>query len=71
MEILVILSSFLAIYFFMKYRDTDGVIKRQWQVIQLLLSRLADVSTEEYFEDTLAAVEFLLDADIEKLEEEE
>ena len=44
--------------------------QKQWQVIQLLLSRLVDVSTEEYFEDTLAAVEFLLDADIEKLEEE-
>ena len=44
--------------------------EKQWQVIQLLLSRLADVSTEEYFEDTLTAVEFLLDADIEKIEEE-
>lgn len=74
MEILVILSSFLAIYFALKRGNTDNILmirnERQWQVIQLLLSRLADVSTEEYFEDTLAAVEFLLDADIEKLEEE-
>ena len=73
MLVLTILSSCAAIYFFLKYRDIDGVRIRseiQWQVIQVVLSRLADVSTEEYFEDTLTAVEFLLDADIEKIEEE-
>lgn len=74
MELLVIVSSFLAIYLALRNANSDDNLiirsERQWQVIQLLLSRLADVSTEEYFEDTLAAVEFLLDADIEKLEEE-
>lgn len=75
MEILAILFAFVAAtYFTLKYVNTDNDLmvrsERQWQVIQLLLSRLADVSTEEYFEDTLAAVEFLLDADIERLEEE-
>lgn len=73
MELLVIVSSFLAIYLALRNANSDDNliirIERQWQVIQLLLSRLADVSTEEYFEDTLAAVEFLLDADIEKMEE--
>ena len=79
MEILVIVSSFIAIYFFLKYINVDRIMfdeplrmynQKQWQVIQLLLSRLVDVSTEEYFEDTLTAVEFLLEADIEELEEE-
>lgn len=74
MEILVILSSFLAIYFALKHEPHVDYLmirsEKQWQVIQLLLSRLADVSTVEYFEDTLTVVEFLLDADIEKLEEE-
>lgn len=73
MELLVIVSSFLAIYLALRNANSDDNLiirsERQWQVIQLLLSRLADVSTEEYFEDTLAAVEFLLDADIEKMEE--
>lgn len=74
MEMLIIVLSFLAIYLALKLNSEDDHLmirnERQWQVIQLLLSRLVDVSTEEYFEDTLAAVEFLLDADIEKLEEE-
>lgn len=74
MEMLIIVLSFLAIYLALKLNSEDDHLmirnERQWRVIQLLLSRLADVSTEEYFEDTLAAVEFLLDADIEKLEEE-
>ena len=74
MLILAILLSWVVIYFLIEYRDIDDPLRirneKQWQVIQLLLSRLADVSTEEYFEDTLTAVEFLLDADIEKLEEE-
>ena len=75
LQILSILFAFVATtYFTLKYVNTDNNLivrnEKQWQVIQLLLSRLADVSTEEYFEDTLTAVEFLLDADIEKLEEE-
>ena len=70
MLILTISSLFVTIYFFMKYRDTDGIRKRQLQVIQLLLSRLSGVSTVEYFEDTLTALEVLLDIDIEKSEEE-
>ena len=70
MLILTISSLFVTFYFFTKYRNTDGVRKRQLQVIQLLLSRLSDVSTQEYFEDTLTALEVLLDIDIEKSEEE-
>ena len=75
LQILAILFAFVAAtYFTLKYVNTDNNLiihnERQWQVIQLLLSRLADVSTEEYFEDTLAAVEVLLGIDIEKSEEE-
>lgn len=77
MQILAVIVSCLAIYFSLQYIRQGRLHEplrlrneKQWQVIQLLLSRLSNVSTEEYFEDTLTAVEFLLDADIEKLEEE-